>query len=207
MGPTEIILKYLRDQNRPYSANDIFMNLHKEVGKTSVQKCLDQLVEQGAVIEKVYGKQKVYVIKQEDTNNESDLKQELKNLDSKLVDISGKLATAEQELKNCELQLRELQSTPTTVEAKTQLTSLEDRVQKLKDKLEDLSKNTVKVSVEERENIQKNCENNLKFWRKRKRLCLDIVDSILEGYPKDKKTLLGEVGIETDEDAGVSMTL
>lgn len=35
---------YLEKQNRPYSLNDIFLNLHKEIGKTAVQKCLDQLV-------------------------------------------------------------------------------------------------------------------------------------------------------------------
>ena len=36
---------YLEQQNRPYSANDIFLNLHKEIGKTAVQKCLDSLVQ------------------------------------------------------------------------------------------------------------------------------------------------------------------
>lgn len=39
------IYAYLKDQNRPYSVNDIFLNLHKEVGKTAVQKALDSLVE------------------------------------------------------------------------------------------------------------------------------------------------------------------
>lgn len=37
--------KYLFDQNRPYSATDIHMNLHKEFGKTAIQKALDMLVE------------------------------------------------------------------------------------------------------------------------------------------------------------------
>ena len=38
------VLHYLQKQNRPYSTNDIFMNLHKEFGKTAVQKSLDNLV-------------------------------------------------------------------------------------------------------------------------------------------------------------------
>lgn len=41
---TARIRQYLEHQNRPYSVNDIFMNLHKDIGKTAVQKCLDQLV-------------------------------------------------------------------------------------------------------------------------------------------------------------------
>ena len=43
----------------------------------------------------------------------------------------------------------------------------------------------------------------IKEWRKRKRLTTDILDAILEGYPKKKKDLFEEVGIETDDDAGV----
>lgn len=61
----EAVLKYLRNTNRPYSTNDIVMNLHKEFGKTIVQRALDALVQQTVVLEKVYGKQKVYVARQE----------------------------------------------------------------------------------------------------------------------------------------------
>lgn len=39
----ERVKKYLEQQNRPYSVNDIFLNLHKEIGKTAVQKALDHL--------------------------------------------------------------------------------------------------------------------------------------------------------------------
>ena len=39
----EKVKRYMEQQNRPYSVNDIFLNLHKEVGKTAVQKALDQL--------------------------------------------------------------------------------------------------------------------------------------------------------------------
>jgi 26S proteasome regulatory subunit (ATPase 3-interacting protein) len=34
--------------------------------------------------------------------------------------------------------------------------------------------------------------------RKRKRICGDMLDQILESYPKGKKALLEEVGVETD---------
>ena len=30
------ILEYMTAQNRPYSATDVLMNLHKEIGKTQV---------------------------------------------------------------------------------------------------------------------------------------------------------------------------
>ena len=46
--------------------------------------------------------------------------------------------------------------------------------------------------------------NWLQEWRKRKRSCVDVINSILENYPKSKKILLEDIGVETDEDAGVS---
>ena len=54
-----IVVKYLTNQNRPYSVNDLVANLHNEVPKTVMQKTLDSLVEEGKIKEKVNGKQKV----------------------------------------------------------------------------------------------------------------------------------------------------
>lgn len=59
-----VILNYLRTQNRPYSATDVFNNLHGQVGKTAVVKLLAQMQENGTIHGKVYGKQWVYVARQ-----------------------------------------------------------------------------------------------------------------------------------------------
>ena len=48
-----IVVKYLTNQNRPYSVNDLVANLHNEVPKTVMQKTLDALVEEGKIKEKV----------------------------------------------------------------------------------------------------------------------------------------------------------
>ena len=58
------ILKYMQDQNRPYSATDVLLNLHKEIGKTQVVKSLESLSKAGHLVEKVYGKQKIYFVNQ-----------------------------------------------------------------------------------------------------------------------------------------------
>ena len=52
-SPSDKVLSYLTSQNRPYSVNDIFLNLHREVGKAAVQKALDILVADEKVREKV----------------------------------------------------------------------------------------------------------------------------------------------------------
>jgi 26S proteasome regulatory subunit (ATPase 3-interacting protein) len=206
MDPSEVVIKYLRDQNRPYSTNDIFSNLREEIKKPSVQKALDHLTEQGRITEKVYGKQKVYVVKQEHLNAK-DLGQELHDLDSKLNALSHKLASAEQELKSSENLFHELQCSPTTSEAQEEQKVLENKVQTLKEKLESISKSTVKIPEDDKERIQTDHENSIKEWKKRKRLCMDIIDTILESYPDSKRSLLNEMGIETDEDVGVPLIL
>lgn len=57
-----ILLRYLQEQNRPYSAQDVFGNLQREhgLGKAAVVKALEQLAQQGKIKEKTYGKQKIY---------------------------------------------------------------------------------------------------------------------------------------------------
>ena len=85
--PTQVVLKYMTDQNRPYSTNDVMMNLHKEFGKSAVQKSLDMLVAEGKLTEKVNGKQKAYVVNQADlpTANE----QELAALDAQIKEAES----------------------------------------------------------------------------------------------------------------------
>ncbi|XP_075227681.1 homologous-pairing protein 2 homolog [Lycorma delicatula] len=198
---TDAIYKYLQDTNRPYSANDILMNLHKEYGKTAVQKALDQLTECGKIREKTYGKQKVYSIVQPDEDDPQE--SELNEIETEVLNMSENLRTAELNLKSCESQLQELLSTPTTEEGKKKEELLNDIVEKLQNKLKVLSENTIQVSSEEREMIKKEREKCVKEYRKRKRICMDIIDAILEGYPKDKKSLISELGIETDEDVNM----
>ncbi len=43
----DIVMVYLKKQNRPYSATDLFNNLNGAVGKANVQKVLTQMQEEG----------------------------------------------------------------------------------------------------------------------------------------------------------------
>ena len=58
------IFSYLSQQNRPYSANDLHLNLHKEHGKAAIQKVVDAMVEGGKLKVKVNGKQTCYFVNQ-----------------------------------------------------------------------------------------------------------------------------------------------
>ena len=82
---------------------------------------------------------------------------------------------------------------------------MEVEVSKLQEKLTGLEENQVLVSKEEKDKVYSENENMNKTWRKRKRMAMDILDAILEGYPKSKKQLFEEIGVETDEDVGVAL--
>uniref|UniRef100_A0A8C7XA94 Homologous-pairing protein 2 homolog n=1 Tax=Oryzias sinensis TaxID=183150 RepID=A0A8C7XA94_9TELE len=73
-----LILAYLNEKNRPYSAQDVFCNLQKQhgLGKTAVVKAMELLALEGKIKEKTYGKQKIYFADQSQFKdvNDADLK-------------------------------------------------------------------------------------------------------------------------------------
>lgn len=192
------IQQYLVKQNRPYSAIDIFNNLHKEYGKTLVVRTLETLAESGKIKEKAYGKQKVYCA---DQCQYPDIDEsELKSMDAKVTQLAETLKTEQAQYKEKQSKLNGLNSSLTTVEAETQLTTLKKDCAKQRERLHLLKNNENAVSPEERTMIMKLRTNYVKEWRKRKRIAMDISNAVLEGYPKTKKEFLEEVGVETDEE-------
>lgn len=113
---------------------------------------------------------------------------------------SQSLKNVDRDVRETEMNLKEITATPTNEEAKAQVADLEAKIETLQAKLTSLSQNTVIVSAEERTKISKEHERLLKEYRKRKKMCTEIINAIMEGYPKTKKVLMEEVGIETDED-------
>ena len=61
------------------------------------------------------------------------------------------------------------------------------------------------MSKEEKLAIQGAHGKTVTGWRKRKRMASDILDSILESWPKSKASLFEEIGVDTDESVGVKM--
>jgi len=197
------ILEYLNKQNRPYSATDILNNLHKEHGKTAVVKTLDSLAAEGKIKSKTYNKQTVYVADQSQLPHVDEA--EIQSMEKKTVEVSICLKQSVDECKELESELGALTSSLTTDDAKTELARLSAECQRMSQRLHGLKNNVNAVSPVERTAIVKAHTQYVNEWRKRKRLCNDIVNAILEGYPKSKRELLEEVGIETDEDVGAKL--
>ncbi|XP_007899659.2 homologous-pairing protein 2 homolog isoform X1 [Callorhinchus milii] len=203
-APT-LILKYLNDQNRPYSAQDVFGNLQREhnLGKTAVVKALENLTQQRKIKEKVYGKQKIYFADQDQFPAVSEV--ELKSLDSEISEVSKKVETAQQNSRQMETELKELNSSMTTQELTAEIKALNKECVVYQERLRKIQSSSSLVTPEEKEKVFDERKQYVKEWRKRKRLATDLIDAILEGYPKSKKQFFEEVGIETDEDSKVTV--
>lgn len=199
-NPEKTIQEYLEKQNRPYSAGDIFLNLHKEFGKTAVVKALEGLAENGKVIEKIYGKQKVYGPCQE---RFGDIKpEELTLLDTKTLELQEELKKLQSEIHQQEHKISIFSKQMSTEYLSSTVTSLINNNLELSTKIDSMKIGKNLISKEVRQNINKKTKIMVSQWKKRKRLTTDMVDCILEGYPKTKKNLIEEIGIETDEEAG-----
>ncbi|ETE65218.1 Homologous-pairing protein 2-like protein [Ophiophagus hannah] len=180
-----ILLRYLQEQNRPHSAQDVFSNLQKQhgLGKTAVVKALEQLAQQGKINEKIYGKQKIYFPDQNRFGNTSE--SELKGLDNEISELSCKVQTLQQNCRHMESELKELKGSMTTPEMVKEIEDLKKDCANYTEKLERIKSAANHVSPEEKEKVYSDKKLYCREWRRRKRM--------------------EEVGIETDEDFNVTV--
>lgn len=194
---TDVVYNYLKVQNRPYSVNDIVSNLHNEFGKTAVQKGLDQLVIEGKIFEKVYGKQKIYCVVQDNSQDIEELMRIDKELQVHANEIESKCQDVEKEIKAQETALAVLRSSMTIEEAREEKKILTESIKALTQKLDELMEATGSQDLSEsKRKAETALKDYSKEYSKRKRMCLDIIDCILENYPGSKNDLYDEIGIE-----------
>ncbi|XP_075846827.1 homologous-pairing protein 2 homolog isoform X1 [Microtus pennsylvanicus] len=213
-GAPGIILRYLQEQNRPYSAQDVFGNLQKEhgLGKASVVKALDQLAQEGKIKEKTYGKQKIFFADQDQFDAVSDA--DLHSLDAKIAALTAKVQSLQQSCRHMEAELKELTNALTTPEMQKEILELKNECARYTERLKNIKAATNHITPEEKEEVSgeaggclcrsgvnmrctDGCGSSLqvytdrrkycKEWRKRKRMTTELCEAILEGYPKSKK--------------------
>ena len=200
------VLDYLRKQNRPYSAQDITCNLNKEVGKAAVQRALDLFVAEKKIREKVYNKQKVYCVEQSTMPRATG--SEMKELDSEIANAEENVKKLKAEFKALEEEVKRRKNSLTLEELKAKAEESCDSVKELTAQLAEMESRGGErepVTEEEKSRVQKQHATGVGHWRKRKRMAMNMLDQILEEYPKSKRELLEVVGIETDEDVGVKI--
>lgn len=205
----ETVYKFMKTANRPFSSNDVFSNLQRQgVGKASVDKVLEQLTKEKKIVMKLNGKQKIYCVVQPDSTAED--QKEIQSVDEELLKTNMELDQVERMYKESENEMKKFQNICSVEEIKCKITETETIISDLKSQLRKFcseNHSNDKISEKDRGQVKKDYEKCTKEYRKRKRMCMDILDSILENSPKPKKALFEEIGIETDESVNMTSLL
>lgn len=188
------VANYLTQQNRPYSLIDIFNNLHGAVGKTALQKVLDQLAEDQVIVAKAFGKQTVYVVRQSTAAAPSQA--ELDEMDATIAQLKDKITQAKEQYRAGAARAAELQGRLTVPELGERIAKLQQENAQLAAKIQELSSGARKVDPEEKKKVDAAYSRYSKLMRERKQRCMEALNMITEGMAIRPRDLMHEIGME-----------
>ncbi|KAF3431829.1 hypothetical protein FNV43_RR26565 [Rhamnella rubrinervis] len=199
-----IVLNFVNEQNRPLNSQNVADSLQKfNLKKAAVQKALDTLADIGKISFKEYGKQKIYIARQDQFDIPNS--EELNKMKEENTKLQQQLDEQRKAISEVEGEIKALQSNLTLEQIREKEAKLRKEVKEMEEKLEKLRGGVTLVSPEDRKLIQQMYSESINQWRRRKRMFKDLWDAITENSPKDLKEFKEELGIEYDEDIGVSL--
>ncbi|KAG9192357.1 hypothetical protein G6011_11091 [Alternaria panax] len=185
-GASDLVLEYLRKQNRPYSAIDVSANLHNKVTKASAAKVLKDLHEQKAIEGRAAGKQIVYHALQNAA--EACTIEQLAALDESILDLRTQTTSLLTSAKNLRSTLSTLNSTLSTADLITDVHTLEAERAEIETRLDGLRKGKAKkVTATEREAIEREWKKSVYMAKMRQKIATEVWRTIEEGLP-DQQT-------------------
>lgn len=132
-NPDEAVYSYMKAQNRPYSANDVFLNLQKKIGKTQIIKSMEKLAVDSKLVEKVYGKSKIYVINQEEFGAMAD--GFIQELQLQVKTKSEQIKLKKERLKEVKMALSKYAKTISPKEIEIKIQKTKDNIKKMNDNI------------------------------------------------------------------------
>ncbi|CAK9064158.1 unnamed protein product [Durusdinium trenchii] len=195
------VLEYMRQQNRPYNAQNVFDNLHGAVPKGSVQTIMESLVTEGKLLIKEYGKIKVFLVSQSLVVGGDDataLQQEVDEASKKRKALGNDLDTTRKEMSQV---ASKHAAAKEAKESAAEALTLEARAKQLKGSGEE------QVEESEVRAVEAAFTQVHQTWRKRKRLCMDTLRTLGEAMSTRTDQLLEQYGVDTDEDCGQTLPL
>ncbi|KAG0083858.1 hypothetical protein BGZ93_009059 [Podila epicladia] len=193
----KLVLDYLIKQNRPYSVTDIVSNLHNEVSKTDCQKIANSLVEKELVTAKLYGKQAIYVVRQDTIDTSSP--EQLAAVDREIAELQNKIGDHKTRSKQLSSELNLLSSAMTTEQISETLNLLAAKNEKASQNLELLRSGSKLVTSEAKQKVVKELEYHRKLWRDRRRVFKEMFQQVTDNMPGRPKDLLEELDIEMND--------
>ena len=223
---------YLLSQNRPFNNTNLVdsMAAKLKVGKTAVTKALDTLESESLVQAcrlfdlracffksikltdpsqvKEFGKVKIYLAKQDAFDVPSP--EELADMDAQIALLKEQFAAASEQHKILQAELKGVESALSDEQLQIQLAEFQTTSDTLEQKLLSL-KNPEPgapppISAEQMSSIEKSLAKFSTEWKKRKRICCDVLNKFSEQNGKKIRVIGEEIGIEFDEDVGAVLS-
>lgn len=199
----------MKDQNRPFNCVTVFQNLNKKVSNSQLKVFLSELVEEGKLQEKVYGKTSIFWISQTETVKEgTDLQVLLEKSQADGVDLKAKV----QQLEGILAEKRKLNASilaePSNESLVTRIASLQEESIAKKAKL---ANNGAELSSEHCDNSKNvdpaELKAQLKFymslWRERQENIYNIIEPMSEASGQTLALLQEQAGLEGDDAHGL----
>ncbi|KAF2685760.1 TBPIP-domain-containing protein [Lentithecium fluviatile CBS 122367] len=188
----DLILNYLRKENRPYSAGDVSANLHNKVTKAAAAKILKDLHERNEVEGRAAGKQIVYHAIQ--NPEDSCTPEQLVQLDTTIADLRTQTTNLIATAKTLRSTLSSLNSTLSTADLVANVQALEVEKADLLGRLESLKAGKAKkVTKRERDEVERQWKNWGAVARKRQKISgsvWGVIEDVVQ--EKDKRAELRE---------------
>lgn len=192
-------------QNRPFNVQNIVDAFQAQgIKKTQTQRILDDLVADGTLIMKAYGKVKIYCANQAHFEKLSE--DEMASMADRIAELGEKVKAIDGELSGLTSTNRALLATPSNANLASSLGAATDELGKKQASLAKLQSGNVRlISRDELQALQNKLAGAVKIWRKRKRAAMDMIGELAEGMDKKPAALMEEIGLEADEDVGVAI--
>lgn len=202
--PNQIILQFLEDKNRPYSATNLVDELHGEFSKTVIQKSLDSLTESNKITCKLFGKStKLYFPVQDGKPIAS--KDELHNLDEHLEHLMEENANLKSKIDELRAKRDALKTTLTIDQLRQKRITIETELSKEITHKNDLVHLSEGISPENALKIQKRYTDSCQQWHQRKNKCKEIIDALSEMMDKKPSEVINMMELDTDEANNVTI--
>lgn len=169
-----------------------------------MDRALEQLTKENKIAMKLNGKQKIFCVVQPDWTAAD--QQEIQSVDEELLKTDEAVREVERKYKQSEAELKTVRGTCSIEEVARKVAETEKFVSELSHQLAERKEACgafTMVSAKDMEQVKKDYEKYTKEYRRRKRKCTNMLDTIIENCLITKEALYEEIGIETDTSAGM----
>lgn len=187
----ENVRNYVVSVNRPFAISDVVLKFKNEVGKTQLQRILNQLVEEKSIYTKGYGKTPIYCAVQDQVEIPPTL---LEELDKAIETGKGEVSRLRGENEKAARTLTTLGEYPRDEVLRTEIENIKSEIKTKKGRLQGTGDS--KITETEMKSVESEIKKTEKEMKKRRTTLKTIIDSLCEGTGMTKKDLSTEIGIE-----------